>query len=220
MGWTVTGAYALSAGLCLATGLRERQCAGAPDRFPRFWFALGGALLILTVNKQLDLQAALTAAGRDWSRTLGLYHHRALLQAAFVAAVALCFVCAAGAAARFAGRRLLRVPMACCGVVVLMGLVVLRAASFHHVAAAVANPLPLLLELAGAALISADAVRGAAPTCRGKCGGPARTRASAGLNGCSAPVPLRARACAHEDTSACARRAITASAAGRRTAYE
>lgn len=158
-GWVITGVYAVSAALCFVAGTRERRRAAAPDGFPRFWFALGVALLVLSLNKQLDAQAVLTAAARELARAVGWYGHRRLLQDIFVAALAVSFLFITSLVIWSAGRRLLRFPMACCGIALLISFIILRAAWFHHVTWLPPAPSGLVMEFGGATLIAAEAVR-------------------------------------------------------------
>jgi hypothetical protein len=163
-GWAVTAAYAATTALCVAAWLRERRSPDPKKRLPQFWGALAVAMLVLTVNKQLDLHNAITAVGRRWVHWAGLYAQRRLLQATFVAIFALAAFCVALFLTWRIGRRLIRHPLACSGILVLACFILFRAASFHHVAmvhtpAVAADVARPLLELAGATLIAADVIR-------------------------------------------------------------
>jgi hypothetical protein len=93
--------------------------------------ALG--LVVLGVNKQLDLQSAVTAFGRETVRRQGWEPHRETLQRGFVVAVVvLAVVCCAGLAV-LARREWRRVAIALVGWTALCVFVGVRAASFHHV---------------------------------------------------------------------------------------
>ncbi len=109
----------------------------SPHRFTRrevrFWFGLALVLLLLGINKQLDLQTAFTEFGRVLAHAQGWYDSRALLQRAFILVIGLMSV-AFGIVLFALLRKLPRATrMAAVGVVLLLGFIVVRAASFHHV---------------------------------------------------------------------------------------
>jgi hypothetical protein len=52
-----------------------------------FWLLITGALVLLGINKQLDLQSWFTEVGRDLARAQGWYEGRRSVQALFVAAL-------------------------------------------------------------------------------------------------------------------------------------
>jgi Flp pilus assembly protein TadB len=88
-------------------------------------------LLALGINKQLDLQSALTEAARTLAHIQGWYHQRGIVQLSFVLLVALCLVCAIvliGWTRQAPGAT----RLALLGAVLLLGFVVSRVASFHH----------------------------------------------------------------------------------------
>ena len=164
-GWLVACAFGVAATLCLIAWRRERRAANDPKHFPLLWLVLGSALLLLTINKQLDLHNVITAAGRHVVCAAGFWEARRLFQASFVVGLGVAAVCAAGLLIRTRGPLLIRLPFACCGIVMLSAFVVLRAASFHHLT----DPWPALssagyrmrplLELGGAFFIAVDAGR-------------------------------------------------------------
>ena len=155
--WLAVAGYLVGAALCL----RQRGLATAP-RARWFWLLAGLMMLALGINKQLDLQTALTAWGRQLARDGGWYGQRRAFQQAFVTGAAI-FALVAGLAAawvvRGLGRRVLVVLSGLC----LLGLfVVVRAASFNHVDVLLRQPvlglrLHTLLELAGIAIVIAGA---------------------------------------------------------------
>lgn len=167
MGWVTVMAYLLASAGCAAAALREPLADGTRRPRPRpsrFWLALAFLLLALGVNKQLDLQSLVTQIGRDVIRARGLYSERRELQVGFILAVVL--VCAGTlgwffwAARPTLGRRWLAVL----GMVFILGFVVIRAASFHHVDAFIGSRLGgakwnWILELGGIAIVGAAAAR-------------------------------------------------------------
>ena len=141
-GWLATVAYFAAAWGCFAAARRikpEYRRAPSLRREWRIWRALTGGLAALGINKQLDLQSALTEIARMLARSGGWYQQRRGVQIAFVAAVGIAAL-AAGVAALVATRRTsASVRVAVVGFCGLLGFVVARAASFHHVDRAIAE---------------------------------------------------------------------------------
>jgi hypothetical protein len=97
------------------------------------WRLLLVCMLALGINKQLDLQTALTEAGRILAHKQGWYEARGEVQKMFIA-----FLCGAAvsgciAIAVMASHMPGATRLALCGLVVLTAFVLIRAASFHHV---------------------------------------------------------------------------------------
>lgn len=126
-GWLTVLAYAVCAMLALAVW---RRLKGQRGRV--FWAVLALLLAALAVNKQLDLQSAVTVTGKCLARAQGWYDHRRVLQALFIALVA------GGALAMLLGLtvslrgRLRRNLLAAAGLTLVLSYVVVRAFSFHH----------------------------------------------------------------------------------------
>jgi hypothetical protein len=128
----------------------------------RFWGLVLFSMLLLGVNKQLDLQTWFTEIGRDLAHRQGWYEVRRPLQVAFIALIGV-----AGAAATvglaFSIRHVLhRVIGALVGLGALVTFVIVRAASFHHVDMLLGRGrvrLNWVLELGGIALIAISAFR-------------------------------------------------------------
>ncbi len=155
-GWGTVAAYALAA-LLSVVAARHKDA-----RERGFWLLLAVLMAALCVNKQLDLQSALTAAGRCIARAQGWYGERRAVQTEFILALL------AASAAFCAGlllamrRHLGRLLAAILGLGLVVAFVAVRAVGLHHVDALInlrvagirANPL---LELPGIALIAANA---------------------------------------------------------------
>jgi hypothetical protein len=161
-GWLTVAAYLAAACLCW----RAYRSAAAAGRTPPFhthtkraWALLTLGMLALGLNKQLDLQTALTEAGRSLALQQGWYEGRRWVQGAFVllvAAMALGIAVWLWLQARRGNKALRR---AFAGAVVLGAFVVIRAASFHHVDLLLGHAfagfrLNVLLELAGIAWVA------------------------------------------------------------------
>ena len=133
MGWLTVAVYIVAAVFAF---MRARDAfalsgAGAAE-LKAFWLGLFVLLLLMAVNKQLDLQSALTAAGRCMAAYQGWYAERAEVQIAFM--LGLVVLGAGGALALLwrMRRHLRALRLVISGVVMLTLFVLLRAASFHH----------------------------------------------------------------------------------------
>lgn len=131
-GWVTVVAYFFAVFLCARAYLRRRS----DERYQgekRVWLALACALLGLGINKQLDLQTALTEAGRTLAMQQGWYAERRVVQGMFVLAVIVAGVVVGAWLFRQARRSSKPLRKGLLGAVTLGAFVVVRAASFHHV---------------------------------------------------------------------------------------
>ena len=156
MGWVTVAAYAAAAALAGIVAARGRTRAGA------FWSVLAVLLALFAVNKQLDLQSALTAIGRCLAKAQGWYENRRVVQAAFIAVLALAGLGFLAVMLRALRGRLAENGLAAAGTAFLVTFVLVRAVGFHHVDAMLRMPVAGLrmnwiLELGGIALIAANA---------------------------------------------------------------
>src|SRR6478752_323958 len=87
-GWVTVMLYLLTAGSCWISA-RELVLEDIASNERRAWWAISALFLALGVNKQLDLQSALTEAGRVLASVQGWYAQRALVQLAFIVVVAI-----------------------------------------------------------------------------------------------------------------------------------
>lgn len=160
MGWATVAAYLTTAVLCAICARR----AQAGERHARaYWVGVALIMLLLGINKQLDLQSWFSQTARDFVISHGWYESRRSLQKTFIGALVL-----AGASAlvwlfwifRDQGHA---ARVSALGLVLLSAFVVLRAASFHHVDLLLrADLLGLrgnwILELGGISIVAAGAV--------------------------------------------------------------
>lgn len=162
-GWVTVVAYAFAVFLCFRV---YRRCKLKPEfakeRFT--WLLLALALLALGINKQLDLQTALTEAARGLSRSQGWYAQRRPLQAAFVFGIAAVGAFTAFAMWRQARTGSLALRHALFGAVMLTAFVVIRAASFHYVDVVLSESLAelrlnVILELGGISWVTYGAAK-------------------------------------------------------------
>jgi len=152
-GWVTVIAYAVALFLCLRA---YRRCKLFPEAAAerRIWGLLSAGLLALGINKQLDLQTALTEAARGLARQQGWYEGRRPIQAAFVLGVAVLGALTAIWMWRQARKGGPALRHAILGAVVLTAFVVIRAASFHYVDILIGESLVglrlnVILELGG-----------------------------------------------------------------------
>ena len=155
--WIILAAYGCCALLALAAG---RSAASTRDR--RFWYSTAAVLLLLGLNKQLDMQTMLTDVARSVAKEGGWYDSGESCRARFLLVLGLGAAAAAAMLTLWLRSASRAVKIATTGLLLLMGFVLLRAASFHHIDAWVTVDLGGLrsgwwLELAGIALIGASA---------------------------------------------------------------
>jgi hypothetical protein len=159
IGWFTVVAYAAATFLCFR--LRKRFSPDADSlrrQERRFWGAMTAILLFLCVNKQLDLQTAMTEFFRGAARREGWYGQRAKFQIAFIAAMALALPITACLLLGFLRRLPRSTKHAGLGLILLGIFVLIRAASFHHIDQILGSRVLLLrtnwiLELGGIAII-------------------------------------------------------------------
>ena len=158
LAWLITAAYLGAAVLTLLAAQR-----GTGGREQVFWFGCAALLVLLGINKQLDLQGYITSAGRSLARQEGWFEQRRLVQAAFI--VALCVAAMASFAVLVVWLRRSTAPVkiAALGIVLLFTFIVWRAASFHHMDVWVTRNVAGMrsgwwLELAGILVIGLSAI--------------------------------------------------------------
>jgi hypothetical protein len=99
----------------------------------RLWLLIAFIFVALGINKQLDLQTALTEFGRLVAKDEGWYAQRQIVQIWFIVGVAIiCILAGLGLLLRAWGASsAARVAVA--GMVLVLAFVLIRAASFHHI---------------------------------------------------------------------------------------
>ncbi|MEQ9622373.1 hypothetical protein [Coleofasciculus chthonoplastes] len=166
MGWFTVVAYFITALLCLINALPH------PLVFPLqrvsqirwLWGFFAILLLLLGINKQLDLQSLVTVVGKELALSQGWYQQRRMVQTQFIVGIviaALLLVSVIGRAI-YAERRTYR--LALLGLIFLSCFIVIRASSFHHIDAligwqVVGLRMNWILEIGGIACIAIAAIR-------------------------------------------------------------
>jgi hypothetical protein len=158
-GWVTVAAYVVATFLCWHVLGRR---LGSNER--RVWRVMCATLALLGINKQLDLQSALTEAGRIVFRALNLYEQRATAQLALMVAVAVAALAASVWLLRLAPGTPRATRLSILGYLSIVCFVGIRAGSFHHVDRWIGFDvgglrLNWLLELGGIALLCAGAWR-------------------------------------------------------------
>jgi hypothetical protein len=165
VGWLTVVAYLVAAVCCGRAAWREPMPGGRTRSKPAaFWLFLSAMMVLLGINKQLDLQSFFTFVGRRVLASLGMYQERRHLQVLFIGGVAASCLVLLGGSLWFARRSLRHRWLALIGMTLVMGFVVIRAASFHHVDALLASRLGGLkwnwiLELGGIFIVAVGALR-------------------------------------------------------------
>jgi hypothetical protein len=127
-----------------------------------FWLLVLCAMVLLGINKQLDLQSWFTQVGRDLATAQGWYQERHSVQTTFIAALVLAGLIGMTAMALWLRWVFGRVAGAVLGLGFLVTFVAVRAASFHHIDRWLGYGVVRLnwvLELGGIALVALSALR-------------------------------------------------------------
>ncbi|HEV8608387.1 MAG TPA: hypothetical protein VGQ99_23845 [Tepidisphaeraceae bacterium] len=134
-GWPQLARDALNSIRATLTGNsnRKSQIANRKSLLPSFWFTLCAVLVLLGINKQLDLQSCLTQIGRDLSKSEGWYENRRAVQAIFVLLISLLGLATIAATYWYIHSAWRRYRLAFFGIVYLVTFVIIRATSFHHI---------------------------------------------------------------------------------------
>ena len=155
MGWFTVGSY-FACAIVAFTAVWFHRRGGR--RFLFFWTVIGLLMILLGVNKQLDLQSLLTEAGRQIAKAQGWMDQRRIVQFWFTAAFGTAALAGFLTFAFVMRHFLKRFMLAFTGLIFLLSYVFIRAASFEHFDQMLGFKLPFeeldwLLELTGIYLI-------------------------------------------------------------------
>jgi len=128
-GWITVVLYFVAMVSCWRTASRLDD--GVRER--RIWRAVSVSFLLLGINKQLDLQTALTEAGRVLAELQGWYGQRQIVQVDFIILMAAVCVIAIVTLLIWARGAPFPTWFALVGTTLVVGFVLIRAASFHHI---------------------------------------------------------------------------------------
>ena len=132
-GWVTVILYILACLSCWRTTGAVRLREQVVGQESQAWLAIAALFALLGVNKQLDLQSALTEIGRVLAYSEGWYGQRQTVQVAFILCVAVLCVVATLVLLFWARRSPFQTWLALIGSTVVLGFVLIRAASFHHI---------------------------------------------------------------------------------------
>lgn len=159
--WVTVAAYLITAALAArAAGIAWMRREGS-ERL--FWRVAAILLLFLGINELLDLQALLTAVGKNYAKAGGWYEQRRGVQFVFIIALAASSV-VLGMATIWLARRMHRsIWLALMGLGFIGLFILLRAASFHHLDQWLGGGMPRfnygsIQEMAGILIVAAGAV--------------------------------------------------------------
>lgn len=129
IGWLTTVSYFAAVWLCFDAF----RSALPRMRRERIWLVLACGMLLLGVNKQLDLHTLMTEVGRQVAHEQGWFGQRRQVQAVFAAVIAIVSLASLASMFMFARKQRPELRLSLLGAVVLIGFVVMRSASFEHV---------------------------------------------------------------------------------------
>lgn len=162
-GWATMLLYLMTAILAFLAS-RADFPAATKEKERAFWTLTLLLLVALALNKQLDLQSALTAAGRCLAQAQGWYGQRRLVQMGFLGGLAVLTVVFLLILVRLLKGSWSRSALPVLGIVFVCVFVLVRAVGFHHADRLLGLPVMGLrmntaLEWTGPALISLGALR-------------------------------------------------------------
>jgi hypothetical protein len=133
VGWFTAFAYLGTAWVARRVALRTPKFLAEARRERFVWQTLAVTMAVLGVNKQLDLQSAVTEIGRILARAEGLYGERRGLQVLFIAGIAVLAGAASVALLVLSRSTSRQARTAILGAMLVFAFVVIRAASFHSI---------------------------------------------------------------------------------------
>lgn len=157
-GWLTVVAYLGTAVSCGLLARRIPKVAGSLSRERWLWTSLALVFLALGINKQLDLQTALTEIGRIFAAKQGWYEQRRVVQRQFVFLVGLLALGGMAGAIWLTRGTSRPARLAILGTGLVLAFVVIRAASAHRVDHFIGSELfgiknNAILELGGISIV-------------------------------------------------------------------
>jgi hypothetical protein len=157
-GWVSVFGYFAAAYACLRARRDVLVRRSDAPRLALAWLALGAGLVVLGVNKQLDLQSLVTVVGRRFAMRDGWYEERRLYQLWFIRGSVIAAAAGTVTVIWWLRAHIRELWLAAVGGGFLAAFVIVRAASFHHVDALLQDdvlgvPVNALLEIGGIALV-------------------------------------------------------------------
>ena len=136
-GWLTVAVYLVAVFCCIKqAGVVKMRGGGT-----KFWIFLAIFLLLLAINKQLDLQSWLTLAAKDSALANGWYDYREPVQIAFISIIGLSILIVGVTARLYLISSWRHYPLAWVGVILLLIFILMRAASFHYFDILINHPI-------------------------------------------------------------------------------
>ena len=132
IGWLTVAAYLAAAWECWKVSEAARSPRDGVNT-ARYWLLVAVALGMLGINKQLDLQSAMTDIGRRLASAGGWYEQRHEVQQLFVIGIGLAGATAVTVLGWLSWPLSPGRAITLAGLAFLASFVLIRAASFHHV---------------------------------------------------------------------------------------
>ena len=133
VGWLTVALYFAASISCWVSGRKMEPNDRRHSNERHAWRSIAVLFLALGINKQLDLQTALTEAGRVVAHIQGWYENRQPVQIAFIGLVAMACVIVASTLLIWMRHAPIPTWLALIGTTLVLGYVLIRAASFHHI---------------------------------------------------------------------------------------
>lgn len=157
MGWLTVALYFIASVLSVLVFYKRSGTRGI------FWLFLSAVLFALAINKQLDLQSALTATGRCVAQAQGWYAERRAFQLKFIISIAAVSFLIALLLFWMMRRELRKIWLALAGISLLIAFIAIRAVGFHHFDQFIGYTIGSIrmnwaLEIGGIAMIGANAL--------------------------------------------------------------
>jgi hypothetical protein len=133
IGWLTVTLYFAASISCWRSGQMVGLHGRRRSHERRAWRFIAMLFLVLGINKQLDLQTALTEAGRVLAHLQGWYEQRRIVQTAFIGLVTITCLLLAATLLAWMRRAPVSTWLALLGTITVLGFVLIRAASFEHI---------------------------------------------------------------------------------------
>lgn len=129
-GWLIVLGYLLATLRCWVKSNDSRQ----NGNIDYFWVLLAVFLLFLGINKQLDLQTLFETCMKDWVKSHGWYARRRTLQIVFISTLGLGMIVVLVALRKRLANIWSQHKLVWLGLILLCIFILLRAATFNHIA--------------------------------------------------------------------------------------
>ena len=128
LGWLIVVVYLVAVFCCVKQARVVKMRGGGT----KFWIFLTVFLLLLAINKQLDLQSWLTQATKGSALANRWYEYREPVQIAFICIIGLSMLIVGVTSRLYLISSWRHYPLAWVGAILLFAFILMRAFSFHH----------------------------------------------------------------------------------------